>query len=162
MAYKDEYEVARLYASPEFRAGLEAQFEDWRALEFHLAPPLLPTRDPASGRAMKRRFGPWMLAAFGVLARFKKLRGTPFDIFARSAERRTERQLVAEYFALIDEISAGLRPDNHAIAVDLAALPETIRGYGHVKDAHIARAKLRREELLRQFRTPATIAAVAE
>jgi indolepyruvate ferredoxin oxidoreductase len=154
MAIKDEYEVARLFTDGSFRRALDAQFEDWRSLEFHLAPPLAAARDPETGRLKKRRFGPWMMKAFGVLARLKGLRGGPLDVFGRTAERRTERALRDDFLALVEELSAKLTPANHALAVEIAAVPEHIRGYGHVRDAHLAKAKAREAELLKRFRAP--------
>ncbi|MGP1396732.1 MAG: indolepyruvate ferredoxin oxidoreductase family protein [Inquilinaceae bacterium] len=162
MAYKDEYEVARLYTDGAFRARLDAQFEGDYTLRFHLAPPLMAERDPETGHLKKRTFGPWMLRAFALLARFKRLRGTRFDPFGRTAERRQERQLIVDYFAMIDRVLAGLNRDNHAVAVELASVPEHIRGYGHVKDAHLEKAKAREAELLAAFDRPTPDRAAAE
>jgi indolepyruvate ferredoxin oxidoreductase len=165
MAYKDEYEVARLYSAPAFRRALAEQFSGWRSLEFHLAPPLLGERDPATGKPRKRRFGAWMLPAFGVLARLRRLRGTPFDIFGRSAERRMERRLIAEYEAVVDEICGRLTRANHGLAIEIARIPEHIRGYGHVKEEHLRKAKARETELLARLRAdapPAPVARAAE
>jgi indolepyruvate ferredoxin oxidoreductase len=153
MAYKDEYEVARLYAESDFLQRVAEQFEGPYELRFHLAPPLLGDRDPATGHLKKREFGPRMLAAFRVLARLRRLRGTPFDIFGRSPERRMERRLIAEYESVLDEILAGLTPANHALAVELAALPLDIRGFGHVKEANRTRVKAKERELLARFRS---------
>lgn len=155
MAYKDEYEVARLYAAPEWLDGLRRQFEgepgrDYR-LHFHLAPPLLPGRD-AAGRPRKRRFGPWMLPVFRVLAHLKRLRGTAFDPFGYTAERRTERALVAEYEALLEELLRDLAPHNHALAVTLACLPDEIRGFGHVKLLNLDSVRTKWAGLLNEFR----------
>jgi indolepyruvate ferredoxin oxidoreductase len=161
MAYKDEYEVARLYSDPAFRRSLSAQFEDWRALEFHLAPPLLGERDPVTGKPRKRGFGAWMLPVFGLLAKLRRLRGSRLDIFGQTAERRTERRLIADYEALLDEICAGLSPANHALAIELARIPERIRGYGHVKDEHLAKAKAQEDDLLRRFRAASPAAPLA-
>ncbi|HEX7640527.1 MAG TPA: indolepyruvate ferredoxin oxidoreductase family protein, partial [Burkholderiaceae bacterium] len=140
MAYKDEYEVARLHADPAFRARLADQFEDGFRLQFHLAPPLTAKKN-ARGELVKKTYGGWMLKAFGVLAKFKGLRGTALDVFGHTAERRTERALIAEYLALVDELLAGLRPERLADAVALARLPEDIRGYGHVKERHLAKVR---------------------
>ena len=161
MAYKDEYEVARLYTDGAFRRKLERQFEGDFSLEFHLAPPLLAERDPRTGHLKKRRYGAWMLRAFGVLARLKFLRGTALDPFGRGAERRTERALIGEYEALLEELLAGLTRDSHAVAVELASLPDEIRGYGHVKQANLARARARQEKLLAEFRAPPAPHAIA-
>ncbi len=134
MAYKDEYEVARLYTDGSFlkQVSNELGGENLR-FEFHLAPPVLAKPDLVTGEPRKISFGPWMMSAFKLLARFKFLRGTPFDIFGYSDERKTERRLVADYEALLGEIVDRLTPDNHAIAVGLAAIPEKIRGFGPVK-----------------------------
>jgi indolepyruvate ferredoxin oxidoreductase len=163
MAYKDEYEVARLYTETDFLRGVDDRFEGDYRLRFHLAPPLLADRDPATGHLQKRSYGPWMLTAFRLLAKLRGLRGTALDIFGRTAERRTERRLIAEYEALLDEMAAGLSQQNHQIAVELAALPLEIRGFGHVKEANVQRAKSKEAELLRRFRaTPPAPAIAAE
>jgi indolepyruvate ferredoxin oxidoreductase len=153
MAYKDEYEVARLYTDGTFLKQLRQSFDGENLrLEFHLAPPLLAKADKTTGEPRKMSFGPWMLKAFGILKRFKFLRGTPFDPFGYSVERRTERRLIADYEALLQEILAGLTPANHALAVGLAAIPEKIRGFGHVKARHLKSAKADEAALLEQFR----------
>jgi len=161
MAYKDEYEVARLYTESDFLHRVAGQFEGDYKLRFHLAPPLTAERD-AAGHLRKRAYGPWMLGAFRVLAKLRRLRGTAFDIFGRTAERRMERQLVAEYEAVLDEIAKGLTSQNHAVAVELAALPMEIRGFGHVKDANRERAKAKEADLLARFRAPPPRAMAAE
>jgi indolepyruvate ferredoxin oxidoreductase len=104
LAIKDEYEVARLHSDPAFRQKIAAMFEGNYKLNFHLAPPLLAKADPLTGRPRKKRYGPWMMSAFGVLAKLRRLRGTAFDVFGRTEERRTERALVAEYEQLVDEL----------------------------------------------------------
>ena len=164
MAYKDEYEVARLYTDGSFQQAIRRQFEGDYKLEFHLAPPAIAERDPDTGHLKKRSFGPWMMTAFRLLAKLKFLRGTAFDVFGRSAERRMERQLIVDYVRLIGEIMATLTPANHRIAVALASIPEHIRGFGHVKEAHLKTAKTREAELLAQYRapTPAPFAQAAE
>ena len=151
MAYKDEYEVARLYADGSFTEKLRNRFDGDFRLSFHLAPPLLARRDPATGRLQKREYGAWMMHAFGLLARLKFLRGTAFDPFGRSLERRNERKLVADYEAMLEDVLAALTPDNHHIAVALAAIPEKIRGFGHVKQRHLNAAKADEAVLLEQF-----------
>ncbi|MGD9983470.1 MAG: indolepyruvate ferredoxin oxidoreductase family protein [Porticoccaceae bacterium] len=151
LAYKDEYEVARFYTDGEFEAELERQFEGDYRLSFHLAPPLLARRDPDTGRLQKREFGAWMLSAFRLLAKFRFLRGTPFDPFGYTAERRMERQVIADYEARIAELIADLDADNHALAVEIAGLPEFIRGFGHVKEANLATVRRREVELVRRF-----------
>jgi indolepyruvate ferredoxin oxidoreductase len=156
MAYKDEYEVARLYTDGTFLKQVAQSFEgDGLRFEFHLAPPLLARHDKATGEPRKMRFGPWMLKAFAVLKAFKFLRGTPFDPFGYTAERRSERQLIADYEAMLEEILAKLTPDNHAIAVGLATIPEKIRGFGPVKARHLKAAKADEAALLEQFRAGA-------
>ncbi len=162
MVYKDEYEVARLMSGEAFRAQLAREFASFRRLEFHLAPPLLAERNPTTGHLRKRRYGPWMMTAFRWLARARRLRGTPFDPFGWTAERRTERAVIAEYEALLDEIVAGLSLANHALAVELARLPEGIRGFGHVKEANLARVRARWQELLTRWRAAAPVAIAAE
>ena len=162
MAYKDEYEVARLYTETDFLKRVADQFEGPYELHFHLAPPLLGDRDPETGHLRKRGFGPWMLWVFRVLAKLRRLRGTPFDIFGRSEERRSERRLIGEYMALLKEILIHLSPTNYTIAVELAGLPLEIRGFGHIKEANSARAKAKEAILLTRFRsalTPHTLAA---
>ena len=161
LAYKDEYEVARLYADAAFQAGLERQFEGDYKLRFHLAPPLFASRDPKTGHLLKQEFGSWMLPAFKLLAKFKFLRGTAFDPFGYTAERKVERALIGEYEGLVGELLATLTATNHDLAVHLASVPDDIKGYGHVKDAHLAKARRKQSELLQQWRNqvPAKIAA---
>ncbi len=155
MAYKDEYEVARLYSDGAFLRQAAAEFDGKLRFQFHLAPPLLARRDPATGEPRKMTFGPWMLRLFGLLARLKFLRGTAFDPFGRSEERRLERRLIAEYEAMLDEALPKLTPDNHHLAVGIAAIPEKIRGFGHVKARHLAAAKADEAVLIDQFRSGA-------
>jgi indolepyruvate ferredoxin oxidoreductase len=162
MAYKDEYEVARLYSDGTFLKQLEEKFEGDYTLQFHLAPPMVADRDPATGHLKKRTYGPWMLKAFGLLARFKGLRGTAWDLFGHTAERRTERRLIGEYVAVLEEILARLNQDNHQTAVELARIPARIRGFGHVKEANLAEAKSAEAALLAAFRNPAAVAVAAE
>ncbi|HRO10574.1 MAG TPA: indolepyruvate ferredoxin oxidoreductase family protein [Amaricoccus sp.] len=149
LAYKDEYEVARLH-SETLKAAVDAGFTGVRAIRFHLAPPFLGGTD-ASGRPRKRTFGPWMLTAFGILRRFRWLRGTPFDPFGHSAERRMERALIMEYEGDMEMILAGLTPGNRSAALALAALPLEIRGFGPVKAEAAAAAAVRRAELRAAF-----------
>ncbi|OZB38443.1 MAG: indolepyruvate ferredoxin oxidoreductase [Acidiphilium sp. 34-60-192] len=137
LAYKDEYEVARLYNAPAFRAAIAAQFVDGGKIHIHLAPPLLAKRDPRTGHLQKRAFGPWVLTAFRVLEKFKFLRGTAFDPFGRTEERRIERALPARYERSIRQAIAALNDDNLAKAIELASLPAQIRGFGHVKEANL-------------------------
>jgi indolepyruvate ferredoxin oxidoreductase len=161
MAYKDEYEVARLYTETDFLRRVADHFEGPYKLRFHLAPPLLAERDPQSGHLRKRTYGPWMLSVFRLLAKFRRLRGTPLDIFGRSGERRAEREMITEYEALLEEILDDLTPANHAVAIELAAVPLNVRGFGHVKQANIARAKAMQAALLSRFRAPLPSDAIA-
>lgn len=153
MAYKDEYEVARLYTSGEFQRRLQQQFEGDFRVHFHLAPPLFAKKDE-QGRLIKQEYGPWMLKAFGLLAKLKFLRGGTFDIFGRTEERRGERQLIADYEQTVALLLEGLSDDRVALAVEIASIPEHIRGYGHVKEAHLHKAKAREAVLLAQWRNP--------
>jgi len=163
MAYKDEYEVARLYTDTGFLQRVRAQFDGDLRLEFHLAPPMLAKADPATGEPKKMSFGPWVLRLFGALKKFRFLRGTPLDPFGYSAERRTERQLIANYRALIETVLSELSPGNHATAVALASIPEKIRGFGPVKQRHLAAAKAEEVALLEQFKaSPAPLLKAAE
>jgi indolepyruvate ferredoxin oxidoreductase len=163
MAYKDEYEVARLYTETDFLKRVADQFDGSYQLNFHLAPPTLGDADPKTGHLRKRSFGPWMLSVFRILARLRRLRGTPFDIFGRGEGRRLERRLIGEYEALGDEIISRLSPSNYDVAVELAGLPADIRGFGHVKEANLAQVKAREAALLVRFRAaPAQTLAAAE
>lgn len=161
MAYKDEYEVARLYTDGDFLKKLNSQFEGDFRLSFHLAPPLLNPPDPETGIAKKKEFGPWVFRAFGLLAKLKGLRGTKLDIFGYTEERRLERRLVADYFAMIEELCAGLTPESHALAVQIAMVPEDIRGYGHIKLGNIRTAQTKWDKLLQTFRAPSAPMATA-
>ncbi|TRO13733.1 indolepyruvate ferredoxin oxidoreductase family protein [Ectopseudomonas mendocina] len=159
LAYKDEYEVARLYSDATFRKQLEAQFEGDYQLQFHLAPSWLSKPDAVTGQPRKRSFGPWMLKAFGVLARFKFLRGSVLDPFGHSAERRLERELIEEYEANVAYLLGELNAGNYRTAVALAEIPEQIRGYGHVKEAALAKAREQASQLKARL-TVSEIAAV--
>ncbi|QAZ39264.1 indolepyruvate ferredoxin oxidoreductase family protein [Methylibium sp. Pch-M] len=151
MAYKDEYEVARLHVDPAFHAKIAAQFDGEVKLGYHLAPPGLAKKN-ARGEPVKRRYGPWMLGAFRLLARLKGLRGTALDPFGRTEERRTERALVGEYRACIEELLATLDAPRLALAVEIAAIPEDIRGYGHVKARHLVAARAKWSGLMARWR----------
>ncbi|MGX5883218.1 indolepyruvate ferredoxin oxidoreductase family protein [Burkholderia gladioli] len=153
MAYKDEYEVARLQSDPAFLVRLAEQFEGELKLRYHLAPPILAKRD-AQGHLVKKAYGPWMLTAFRLLARLKGLRGTAFDPFGRTEERRTERALIGEYVALVETILAGLTPERLPLALELAKLPDGIRGYGHVKENNLRAVRTKWEALLAQWNGP--------
>ncbi len=151
LAYKDEYEVARLYTDGSFRDQIEREFEGEYKLRIHLAPQILNPRDPDTGRAKKRTLGAWVFGAFNILKRFKFLRGTPFDPFGWTAHRRTERALIAQYETSLEQVLDLLQAENHAIAVSIAEIPEIIRGFDLVKDHQIEAAKNKEAELLKTF-----------
>ncbi|HVK32802.1 MAG TPA: indolepyruvate ferredoxin oxidoreductase family protein [Burkholderiaceae bacterium] len=160
MAYKDEYEVARLHTDPAFAQKIAGMFEGDYKLVHHLAPPAIAKRNER-GELVKQPFGPWMRTAFRWLAKMKGLRGTAFDPFGRTAERRTERALIAEYRAAVDELLTGLDASRLPLAVEIARIPEEIRGYGHVKERHLAAARVKWERLTAQWRQPARAAQAA-
>ena len=151
MAYKDEYEVARLQSDPAFIAKIADQFEGDYKLNYHLAPPLIAKKN-AAGELQKSKFGPAMLTGFRWLAKFKGLRGTAFDVFGRTEERRTERALIVEYKTSIDELLTTLNAGNLALAAEIARIPEDIRGYGHVKERHLASARPKWAALMNEWR----------
>lgn len=150
MAYKDEYEVARLHAHT-LHSAISGAFSEYKRLRFHLAPPVLGRKD-AQGRPIKTEFGPWILRLFGLLAKGKLLRGTPFDPFGYSSERRMERALIAEFETDMEEILAQITPITQELALARALLPLQIRGFGHVKNANAKAAALRRSEIMALFR----------
>src|SRR4029450_3031193 len=162
MAYKDEYEVGRFYSDGEFLKKLGSQFEGDYKLTFHLAPPLFADRDPTTGQLKKREYGAWVMPMFRILASLKKLRGTKLDIFGYSEERRMERRLIGEYQATIDEVLATLGQDNHVLAVQIASVPDAMRGFGHIKEKNVKAAKEREASLLAAWRNPATQSVAAE
>jgi indolepyruvate ferredoxin oxidoreductase len=162
MAYKDEYEVARLYTDGRFERRVREAFDGEYRLEFHLAPPLLAARDPRTGHLKKQRFGGWIMTAFRLLALAKSLRGTIWDPFGRTEERRTERRLIGEYEAVLAEIERSLSAATYAVAVELAEAPMKIRGYGHVKAGNLTAAKQAEATLLTRLRDPAPAMAAAE
>ncbi len=161
LAYKDEYEVARLYTDPAFKEKLSSQFEGDYQLHFHLAPPLFAKRDPVTGELRKAEYGSWVLPAFRLLAKLRGLRGTAMDVFGYTQERRMERRLITEYEATIAELIEKLSGGNHALAVKIAAIPEEIRGYGHVKARHLGIAQAKQAELLAALRAPAVVRSAA-
>lgn len=146
MSYKDEYEVARLHTDRTFLDRVHGMFEGTEGkdytLNYHLAPPGIAKRN-AKGELQKSKYGPWMLTAFRVLAKLKGLRGTALDPFGRTAERRTERALIGEYRASIERQLSGLTLNTHERAVEIARIPELIKGYGHVKERNLAAARIR-------------------
>jgi indolepyruvate ferredoxin oxidoreductase len=163
MAYKDEYEVARLYIESGFFARVAREFEGDFKLNFHLAPPLLSKRD-SQGYLVKRRFGPWVVTAFRWLAKAKGLRGTPFDPFGHTAERRSERAAIDDYMALLRRIVAALDRERLETALALARLPRSVRGYGHVKHRNAVAARATQQALWAEFErlTSLTVGASKE
>jgi indolepyruvate ferredoxin oxidoreductase len=151
MAYKDEYEVARLHTQSGFEEQIQAMFEGDFKINYHLAPPLLSRRND-KGELQKSQFGPWMAGAFRLLTRFKGLRGTALDVFGYTEERRSERALIKDYRASVEEIITSLSTANHATAVELARIPEQIKGYGHVKERHLLAARQNWAALSQAFR----------
>jgi indolepyruvate ferredoxin oxidoreductase len=154
LAYKDEYEVARLFTDGAFEKQLKDQFDGDYTFSFHLAPPVMSSEQDHLGRPKKKTFGPWMLKAFRVLAALRFVRGTPFDLFGRSPERRMERDLIAGYEKDVAFVLDKLSAENIDTAVELLSLPDRIRGYGPVKDKSVADAKLRYAELARDLVNP--------
>ncbi len=153
MAYKDEYEVARLHADAAFRTKIGGMFEGDYKLKFHLAPPLFAKRD-ANGHLIKQEFGPWMLKAFGALAKLRFLRGTALDIFSHTEERKTERALIGQYRSMIESLLPKLTEQNLPKAAAIASIPEDIRGYGHVKERHLNAAREKQAAMLKTFDAP--------
>ena len=145
LAYKDEYEVARLHADPNFRKKIETMFEGDYRVVYHLAPPLLTRKEE------KMRFGPWMLPVFKVLRNFKFLRGSALDPFGYTQERRTERALISEYEDTVARLLARLNSQNEALALEIAAIPDEIRGFGHIKARNLAPARKKWQELLARY-----------
>ena len=154
MAYKDEYEVARLHTDKAFTDKIAAMFEGDYKIVHHMAPPLLAKRND-KGELIKQAFGPWMRRALGVLGGLKGLRGSALDLFGKTDERRMERALIQEYRACIEELIAGLTPERLALAAEIARIPEDIRGYGHVKERHLKAARAKWDALMARWRSPA-------
>ena len=153
MAYKDEYEVARLHNDMAFLGKVNAMFAGDFKLNYHLAPPIMAKKND-KGELVKQSFGPWMLTGFRVLARLKGLRGTALDIFGKTEERRTERALIGEYKDSVEEVLASLNAANHATGVEIARIPEQIKGYGHVKERNLKVTRLQWQGLMAQWRSP--------
>lgn len=162
MAYKDEYEVARLYTDGRFKKALEKQFQDGGKIKYHLAPPLLSPRDPETGHLLKKEYGSWIFHAFKLLAGFKGLRGGKLDVFGYTEERKIERQLITDYKDMMSKVAEQLSPETYATAVELAKSVMMIRGFGHVKLKNLKDVKSRQSELLNQLseaNSPTTAAA---
>ena len=151
MAYKDEFEVARLHTDPAFLAELDAQFPNGYSVKYNLAPPLLSNTDPVTGHPQKKQYGEWMFKAFKRLSGLKRFRGSALDVFGKTEERQTERKLIEEYIQLLDQILARLNPVNHAAAVALASVPDEIRGFGHVKEKNLVAARELQAARLKAF-----------
>jgi indolepyruvate ferredoxin oxidoreductase len=156
MAYKDEYEVARLHTSREFRQQIERTFAGRYSIHFHLAPPLFAKKD-GEGHLVKAEYGGWVYRAFALLAKLRRLRGTAFDPFGYTAERKMERQLVEDYARTVVELGEGLTAAKLQLAVEIASIPEQIRGFGHIKHANLGPALARRDELLARWRAPQAV-----
>ena len=155
LAYKDEYEVARLYTNGDFVKKIRDRFDGDFVLKLHLAPPLFSRRDPNTGEPIKSAYGPWIFPAMKILTRLKFLRGKALDPFGKTKERHMERQLIREYEQTTEELLRGLSKNNHALAIVIAKIPEQIRGFDLVKQQHIESAKSDNQELLKQFRNSA-------
>ena len=153
MAYKDEYEVARLHTDKAFTDRIASMFEGDYKIVHHMAPPLLAKRND-KGELVKQSFGPWMRKALGLLSRLKGLRGSALDMFGKTEERRVERALIVQYRECMEELIAGLTPERLALAVEIAQIPEHIRGYGHVKERHLQAARAQWDRLMAQWRSP--------
>ena len=156
MAYKDEYEVARLFTGGAFETALNKKFSGDFKLKFHMAPPVFAKKDPSTGEARKQTYGPWMMAMFRLLAKMKGLRGTAFDLFGKTKERRGERQAILTYRDTINSVLEGLTAHNVDLASEIASIPEYIRGYGHVKERHIVEAQAKEAELLKAYKAGRT------
>jgi indolepyruvate ferredoxin oxidoreductase len=156
LSYKDEYEVARLYTDGRFEKAIGENFDGNLKLEFHLAPPLMSwfSKDKVTGHPRKMSFGRWMLPVFRQLAKGKRLRGSPWDIFGYTAERKLERKMISDYEAVLAEIERLLSPENYHSAVGLARLPEETKGFGHVKLGNYEKVKQREAALLADLRDP--------
>jgi indolepyruvate ferredoxin oxidoreductase len=150
MAYKDEYEVARLHTDASFLQKIDRMFEGDYTLNYHLAPPLI-AKTNAKGELQKQKFGPLMLTGFKLLKRFKWLRGTALDVFGYSEERRIERALIHQYRADVEALLSRLNASNHALAVEIARIPEQIKGFGHVKARHLAATRQKWDALKAQW-----------
>jgi indolepyruvate ferredoxin oxidoreductase len=157
MAYKDEYEVARLHTDTAFLDKIKSQFEGDFTLNYHLAPPLISKKND-KGQLVKQKFGPAMLTGFRLLAKLKGLRGTALDIFGKTAERKMERALIGEYKASIEEVLQRLNVDNAQVAIEIARIPEQIKGFGHVKERNVEAARVKWAALMAQLRDPVVAA----
>jgi indolepyruvate ferredoxin oxidoreductase len=162
MAIKDEYEVARLHSSALFKEQLKDQFSGDYRLRFHLAPPLLSRRDKVTGQVQKSEFGGWVLILFQALAFCRLLRGTPFDFFSMSRERRRERQDLKNYIRHIEQVTTLLTSNNYAWARELLSLSAKLRGYGHVKDRNREKLHSEEQKLMAQLQSAEDIVKIME
>ena len=153
MAYKDEYEVARLFAETDFMKEVNDTFEGDFQVHFHLAPPLMNRGTDAQGRPKKRKFGPWMFRAFKVLARLRSLRGTPIDPFRYSADRKLDRAMLKDYQALVNRIQKELNANNYDTFLQLAELPADVRGYGPVREQAAKAIRDKQQQLYKALDT---------
>ena len=152
--------MARLHTSQEFTDKIANMFEGDYKIVHHQAPPLTAAKND-KGEQVKKAYGPWMRKAFGLMASMKGLRGGALDIFGRTEERKMERALIQEYRACIEELLRGLNADNLTLAVEIASIPEDIRGYGHVKERHLVSARAKWQALLQRWRNPQAVAPSA-
>jgi indolepyruvate ferredoxin oxidoreductase len=162
MAYKDEYEVARLYTEGSFASKLSEKFEGDFSVKFHLAPPLFAKRDKVTGQLRKKEYGGWMIYPLRLLARLKFLRGTALDPFGYTAERKAERKLIDDYLATLDRHMTALKAEQIPMLAKLARVPETIRGYGHIKQQNIVKADAEKARLEAELETSRFTLAAAE
>lgn len=161
MAYKDEYEVARLQTDPEFKQKLDEAFDGNYKLKYHLSPPLFALKDKITGRPRKYEIGSWIVPLYKVLAKMKGLRGTAVDVFGYTAERKMERGLIQTYEKTIDELIGSLDHDNHSLAVKIASLPDKIRGYGYIKEESVTATNAEFKDLMAHYRDPTSLKAIA-
>lgn len=162
MAYKDEYEVARLYSEPAFGERREAQFDTIGRVEVLLSPPLLPRTDKKTRKPRKMTFGPWIFPVMRQLAKFKGLRSTPLDVFGYFEERKHERALITEFAAIVDELIAGLTSANHREAVAIAEIPAKIHGFGYVKASAMEVARAEWDQAMKRWRDTSNDRVAAE
>jgi indolepyruvate ferredoxin oxidoreductase len=162
MAYKDEYEVARLHTDGRFAEAITRQFTGKPKVTYHLAPPLMSPRDPVTGRLRKREFGGWIRPLLKGLAGLKGLRGSALDIFGYTAERKLQRRLIGEYEVTVKTLLTNLSLETHALAAEIAALPLEMRGFGHVLEANVEKVKAREADLLAAYLSPLPTVSAAE
>jgi indolepyruvate ferredoxin oxidoreductase len=160
MAYKDELEVARLYTDGTWAKQVEENFSGDYKIKFHMAPPLISKRDPITGQLKKREFGGWMLSALKLASKFKVLRHTPLNPFSYSAERKEDKELLQQYKTVLNQIISGLTEENKDVALEMARVPEFVRGYGHVRTESVEAAQRRWNTLDNHFKNPMKVIKV--